>query len=63
MHSAQQQWGEQGLRLKIACQLEELPYTCRMRGMIPTVEMVTLERLRPNSAGLIIVRVAVRTCS
>lgn len=38
-------------------------FTCRMRGMMPTVEMVTFERLRPNSAGLIMVRVAVLTCS
>ena len=37
--------------------------TCRMRGMMPTVDIVTLERLSPNSVGLIIERVAVRTCS
>ena len=38
-------------------------HTCRMRGMMPTVEMVTLERFSPNSAGWTIMRVAVRTCS
>lgn len=43
--------------------LEKQVSTCRMRGMMPTVEMVTLERLSPNSVGLIIERVAVRTCS
>ena len=41
----------------------DIIHTCRMRGMMPTVEMVTLERLSPNSAGWTIVRVAVRTCS
>lgn len=41
----------------------DIIHTCRMRGIMPTVEMVTLERLSPNSAGWTIVRVAVRTCS